>query len=317
MVRAFGPVPSRRLGRSLGVNNIPPKACTYACVYCQVGRTTEMRVERRRFYDPDEIVRDVQAKVQQAAAAGAGIDYLCFVPDGEPTLDVHLGYEIEQLKPLGIPIGVITNGSLISRQDVREELMQADWVSLKLDAVREPAWRSVDRPRGSLRLAEILDGALEFARSYGGKLVTETMLVGGINDGEEEMRETAAFLARLRPDTAYLSIPTRPPAETWVRPPGEATLNRAYQILSEQVPSVEYLIGYEGNAFASTGDVRSDLLSITAVHPMREDAVQAFLGRAGASWSAVEELVAQSQLFQTSYGDHRFYVRALHRSERL
>jgi wyosine [tRNA(Phe)-imidazoG37] synthetase (radical SAM superfamily) len=272
-----------------------------------------MRVGRRRFYDPDEVVRDVRSKVQQAAAADAGIDYLCFVPDGEPTLDVHLGYEIEQLQPLGIPIGVITNGSLLWRPDVREELMQADWVSCKVDAVREPAWRSVDRPRGSLQLAELLDGALEFARSYAGKLVTETMLVGGVNDGEEELRETAAFLARLRPATAYLSIPTRPPAEAWVRPPGEAALNRAYQILSEQVPSVEYLIGYEGNAFASTGDVQSDLLSITAVHPMREDAVQAFLERAGASWSAVRALVDQDALVETAYGDHTFYVRATSR----
>jgi wyosine [tRNA(Phe)-imidazoG37] synthetase (radical SAM superfamily) len=275
-----------------------------------------MRVERRRFYDPDEIVRDVRDKVRQAAAAGAGIDYICFVPDGEPTLDVHLGYEIEQLKPLGLPIGVITNGSLLSRPDVRAELMQADWVSCKVDAVCEPAWRSVDRPRGSLQLAEILDGVLFFARAYGGELVTETMLVAGSNDGEEEVRETAAFLARVQPATAYLSIPTRPPAETWVRPPDEAALNRAYQILSEQVPTVEYLIGYEGNAFASTGDVQSDLLSITAVHPMREDAVQAFLARAEANWDVVEELVALGQLVQTSYNDHGFYVRALHRTER-
>jgi len=312
-VRAFGPVPSRRLGRSLGVNHIPPKVCTYACVYCQVGRTTEMRVERRRFYDPDEIVRDVRAKVQQAAAAGtaaaAGIDYICFVPDGEPTLDIHLGDEIEQLKPLGIPIGVITNGSLLWRQDVRAELMQADWVSCKVDAVREPAWRTVDRPRGSLRLAGLLDGVLAFARVYGGTLVTETMLVGGVNDGAEEVRETAAFLARLRPATAYLSIPTRPPAEAWVRPPDEAALNRAYQILSEQVPAVEYLIGYEGNAFASTGDLQSDLLSIIAVHPMREDAVQAFLERAGANGSAVQTLIEQGALVETAYGGHTFYVR--------
>jgi wyosine [tRNA(Phe)-imidazoG37] synthetase (radical SAM superfamily) len=303
------------LGRSLGINQIPPKVCTYACAYCQVGRTTEMRVERRRFYEPDEIVRDVQAKVRQAAEAGEAIDYLCFVPDGEPTLDVHLGYEIEQLKPLGIPIAVITNGSLLSRPDVRAELLLADWVSCKVDAAREPAWRQVDRPRGSLRLAEILDGALEFARAYSGELVTETMLVEGINDGEEEVRETAAFLARLQPSTAYLSIPTRPPAEDWVRPPGEAALNRAYQVLNEAVSQVEYLIGYEGNAFAFTGDVQQDLLSITAVHPMREEAVQAFLARAGAGWEAVQVLVDQGQLVETAYGDHRFYVRALNRTQ--
>jgi wyosine [tRNA(Phe)-imidazoG37] synthetase (radical SAM superfamily) len=108
-MRAFGPVPSRRLGRSLGINNIPPKACTYSCVYCQVGRTSEMQVERRSFYDPEEVVQDVWDRVQRSTEAGETIDYLTFVPDGEPTLDVHLGREIELLKPLGIPIAVITN----------------------------------------------------------------------------------------------------------------------------------------------------------------------------------------------------------------
>jgi wyosine [tRNA(Phe)-imidazoG37] synthetase (radical SAM superfamily) len=310
-MRAFGPVPSRRLGRSLGINNIPPKACSYACVYCQVGRTTAMQVERRRFYDPDEIVSDVHAKVRQVTEAGEAIDYLCFVPDGEPTLDVHLGHEIERLKPLGIPIAVISNASLLWREDVRAELKQADWVSLKVDAVRERAWRKVDRPRGSLQLDSILDGMLAFARRFPGKLVTETMLVQGINDREEDVRETAAFLARLQPATAYLSIPTRPPAETWVRPPGEAALNQAYQVFDEQVPQVEYLIGYEGNAFASTGTVEEDLLSITAVHPMREDAVSAFLARAGASRNVIRHLVAEGRLVEAEYGGSRFYLRSL------
>jgi wyosine [tRNA(Phe)-imidazoG37] synthetase (radical SAM superfamily) len=328
-VKAFGPVPSRRLGRSLGINNIPPKACTYSCTYCQVGRTSEMSIERRRFYDPDEIVRDVRMQVRQAIEAGETIDYLTFVPDGEPTLDVHLGREIELLKPLGIPIAVITNASLLWREDVRAELMSADWVSFKVDAVREDAWRRVDRPRRSLRLSAILDGALTFAATYPGTLVTETMLVEGVNDGEECIREVSSFLARLRPDAdtvrpadtvrrgrstcpiAYLSIPTRPPAETWVRAPGEEAINRAYQILSSKVQRVEYLIGYEGNAFASTGDLEDDLLSITAVHPMREDAVNELLTRAGASWPVVRRLVARDQLVETAYGGHTFYVRRL------
>ena len=212
-MKAFGPIPSRRLGRSLGVNNIPAKVCTYSCVYCQVGRTTEMRVERQRFYDPNEVVGDVRAKVQEAAAVGEAIDYLSFVPDGEPTLDVHLGREIALLKPLGIPIAVISNASLLWREDVRADLMQADWVSLKVDAARERAWREVDRPRGSLKLSATLDGALEFAQSYTGELVTETMLVEGVNGGEEDVREVAAHLECLRPATAYLSVPTCPPAD--------------------------------------------------------------------------------------------------------
>jgi len=308
---AFGPVPSRRLGRSLGINNIPPKTCSYSCVYCQLGRTTPMRVERRAFYEPQQVFAAVSAKVKEAAQSGASVDYLTFVPDGEPTLDISLGAEIALLRALNLPIAVITNSSLIWRQDVREELAQADWVSLKVDAVRDEPWRQVDRPHGSLRMEAILQGMLEFAAMYQGTLVTETMLVEGLNDSVESVQEIAAFLALLRPSRAYLSIPTRPPAESWVRAPAEAVLNRAYQQLSAKVKHVEYLIGYEGNAFAFTGDVEQDLLSITSVHPMREDAVDAFLRRAGADWGIIHSLIGQLKLVATRYEGKTFYMRKL------
>ncbi|MFO8035939.1 MAG: hypothetical protein R6U57_04865, partial [Anaerolineales bacterium] len=137
------------------------------------------------------------------------------------------------------------------------------------------------------------------------------MLVTDLNDSEEDLGEVADFLARLRPSTAYLAIPTRPPAEEWAQPPGEQVINRAYQILSEKVDHVEYLIGYEGNAFAFTGDVEEDLLSITSVHPMRKDAVDEFLDRADADWALVDELVAQDKLVEVGYGDSTFYLRRL------
>jgi wyosine [tRNA(Phe)-imidazoG37] synthetase (radical SAM superfamily) len=308
---AFGPIPSRRLGRSLGVNHVPPKVCTYSCVYCQVGRTTEMRVERQPFYDPEEVARAVRDKVERARAAEEPIDYITFVPDGEPTLDVNLGREIELLRPLGIKIAVITNSSLVSRQDVREDLLLADLVSFGIDAVREGAWRRVNRPRGTLQLGDILDGLLAFGDRFQGELITETMLVEGINDSEEDVSAVADFLARLGPSKAYLAIPTRPPAEPWVRPPDERVINRAYQVLSKRLARVEYLIGYEGTAFASTGDVAEDLLSITAVHPMREDAVQDLLARAGADWSVVEDLIEQGRLLEARHDGRSFYLRKL------
>ena len=309
---AFGPVPSRRLGQSLGVNNIPPKACTYSCVYCQLGRTIKMQVERRVFYEPEQVLQDVQHKVEKAREIGEPIDYLTFVPDGEPTLDVNLGREIELLRPLGIPIAVITNGSLVWREDVREDLMGADWVSLKVDSTREEVWHRINRPHGTLQLTLILDGALEFAKAFGGKLATETMLVAGVNDSDDHGREVADFLARLRPDCAYLSILTRPPAEEWVRPPDEEAINRVYQIFSQRLDHVEHLIGYEGNAFAFTGNVEEDLLSITAVHPMREEAVSEFLAQAGADRPVIHRLIAQGQLVETEYRGRKFYVRRLH-----
>jgi wyosine [tRNA(Phe)-imidazoG37] synthetase (radical SAM superfamily) len=313
---AFGPVPSRRLGRSLGINNIPPKICTYSCIYCQLGRTIRMQVTRPVFYEPGKVFEAVQNKVQQAKKAGEPVDYLTFVPDGEPTLDVNLGREIELLKPLGIKIAVITNGSLIWLRDVRESLMKADWVSLKIDSTREATWRGLDRPYGTLQLNSILDGILEFADAYSGELVTETMLVEGVNDTHEHVREVADFLSQLKPARAYVSLPTRPPAEAWVRSPGEEAINRAYQTLSKSVGQVEYLIGYEGNAFAFTGDVEDDLLSITAVHPMREEAVREFLTRAGSDWAVVQRLIDGGQLVETEYDGRNFYMRRLHKTGR-
>ena len=308
---AFGPVPSRRLGRSLGINNIPPKVCTYSCVYCQLGQTITMEMERRAFFEPEEVIQHVRDKVERARGMGEAIDYLTFVPDGEPTLDLNLGREIEDLSPLGIKTAVISNGSLVWREDVRDALARADWVSLKVDAASPAMWRRVNRAHGSLRLDDIQAGMVAFAEQYDGVLATETMLVNGLNDGEDAVAEVAEFLSRLGADRAYLAIPTRPPAEPWAQGPNEETINRAFQIISERVDHVEYLIGYEGNEFTLTGDVEEDLLSITAVHPMREEAVDGFLERAGVGWDVVRDLVAEGQLIGAEYEGHPFYMRKL------
>jgi wyosine [tRNA(Phe)-imidazoG37] synthetase (radical SAM superfamily) len=270
-----------------------------------------MQVERQAFHEPEKILRDVQEKVAKAKETGESVDYLAFVPDGEPMLDANLGREIKLLRSLGIKVAVITNSSLIWRDDVREDLAKADWVSLKVDSARDEVWHQVDRPHRTLRLASILDGMLEFARNYGGELTTETMLVAGINDDETCVKEVADFLTRLRSSISYLSVPTRPPAEKWVRPPDEDVVNRAYQIFNERVEKVETLTGYEGDAFAFTGHVEEDLLSITAVHPMREQAVNDFLVRADADWSVVHGLIAIGQLVETEYEGYKFYVRKL------
>jgi wyosine [tRNA(Phe)-imidazoG37] synthetase (radical SAM superfamily) len=152
---------------------------------------------------------------------------------------------------------------------------------------------------------------LEFADSYSGTLVTETMLVKNINDSVKSIRKIAGFLNHMQPVKAYLSVPTRPPAKKWVRVPDENVLNEAFQILDEMPFQVEYLIGYEGNAFAFTGDAEKDLLSITAVHPMREQAVSAVLKKAGRDWSIIRKMIASNVIIETTYGGKKFYIRNL------
>ena len=314
---AFGPVPSRRLGRSLGVNNIPPKTCSYSCVYCQLGKTSNMLVDRQAFYKPEQILMQVERKINEATLRGERIDYITFVPDGEPTLDVNLGREISLLKHAGIPIAVITNASLLWREEVREELLAADFVSLKVDAVSQDLWRRIDRPHKDLKLDKILNGVKEFARSFEGILVSETMLIDCVNY-EDELERIANFLESLvKLDRAYIAIPTRPPTEMWVKPAKEETLNAAFQKFSKCLESdkVEFLIGYEGNAFAFTGNVKADLLSITAVHPMREEAVAELLKKANAGWQIINELLRNGELVRLEYEGNTYYMRKLNQKQ--
>jgi wyosine [tRNA(Phe)-imidazoG37] synthetase (radical SAM superfamily) len=306
---AFGPVPSRRLGRSLGINNIPAKICTYSCAYCQVGRTVQMQVERSPYYSPQEIYDEVKEKVERSKSQGLAIDYLTFVPDGEPTLDINLGQEIDMLRSLGIRIAVISNASLIWDETVREELSKADWVSVKVDAVAEQTWRHADRPSRALKLQAILQGILEFSKDFKGVLVTESMLLSGINDDDSSLLAIAEFLERVDPEVSYISVPTRPPAEKWAALPSEESLCRAYQIFSERVKRVELLVGYEGDSFDLTGNGERELLAIAAVHPMREAAVRKFLQQAGESWQVVEKLIDQGQLVKIEYQGNSFYLR--------
>ena len=305
----FGPVPSRRLGNSLGINNIPPKTCSFGCVYCQVGRTTKMQTQPSAFYDPEVIRQAVAEKL----AGDTTIDYLTFVADGEPTLDVNLGQEIALLKNLGCKVAVISNASLIDRIEVQNALALADWVSLKIDATDVSVWRRIDRPHGKLSLPAIQDGLTAFARRFTGELVTETMLVRGINDHPHSLAATAALIKRLKPARAYIAAPTRPPAESWVRPPDMQGLNRAYHIFSEQVDAVEFLIGYEGVHFAAGENFTADLLSITAVHPMREDAVAVLMEKTNGQPADIDELIAGGRLMRIDYQGERFYLRRFSR----
>jgi wyosine [tRNA(Phe)-imidazoG37] synthetase (radical SAM superfamily) len=308
---AFGPVPSRRLGKSLGINNIRPKACSYSCVYCQLGKTSEKIVERQVFYQSSDVLNEVRKRVDNATARNERIDYLTFVPDGEPTLDINIGREISFLKQIGIPIAVLTNASMLWLKGVRQDLLNADYVSFKVDAVSEDLWRRIDRPHKDLRLSAILKGIQDFTEAFKGTVVTETMLIDGV-DYENEFERIATFLAGLKKlNRAYIAVPTRPPTESWVKPARGEVVNVAFQVFSEKlgVDRVECLIGYEGNAFAFTGDVEKDLLSIMAVHPMRDEAVKEFLRKANAGWQIIETLLAEDKLVRLEYDGNRYYMR--------
>jgi wyosine [tRNA(Phe)-imidazoG37] synthetase (radical SAM superfamily) len=309
----FGPIPSRRLGRSLGINNIPPKVCSYSCIYCQVGATDLMSISRKEFFSPEEIINEVAEKVNHLQQAGEKIDYLTFVTVCEPTLDINLGRTIRGLKSFGIKIAVITNSSLLWDEEVQKDLLNADWVSVKIDSVDEELWHKIDRPNGKLQLKKIISGIKTFASSFKGTLVTETMIVKGINDSIEKIKRTAETIFEIAPDKSYILVPTRPPAEKNIEPPDEENLNMIYQIYHSLLQNVELLTYSEGTNFSFSSDAEKELLSILAVHPMKKEAVEEFLARANTPWNIVDELIKNNLLKKVTYSNNIFFIKNIAR----
>lgn len=304
----FGPIPSRRLGRSLGINNIPQKYCTYSCIYCQVGSTDHLTATIRNFYPPTEIYDAVKSKIDELKSKDEKIDYLTFVPDGEPTLDINIGTTIDKLKSFGIKIAVITNASLMYNEVIRTVLKSVDWVSVKIDSADPVIWKKINRPHGSLRLQYIIDGLIEFVSEYKGELVTETMLVKDINDSSESLKKTAELINKINPRKAYILVPTRPPSEAYVNPPSESKINLAYQIFRDLNINTELITKYEGSSFTYNSDAENELLSILAVHPMRKDAVENFLLKSGNDWKIIEALINSNKVKEVFYNENSFLI---------
>ncbi len=230
MKYVFGPVPSRRLGRSLGVDPVPFKTCNWNCVYCQLGRTSPLRSERAE-HAPVAAILDELGRALETLGPGT-VDLVTFCGSGETTLHAGLGALVRGAKALTpIPVAVITNGVLLERADVRADVAASDAVLPTLDAGTEAVFRRINRPTPGLTLARLVDGLVAFRREYHGRLWVEVMLVKGVNDGEQELRALAAILARVAPDAVHLNRPVRPPAEPWVEAPDDAAVARAAAIL--------------------------------------------------------------------------------------
>lgn len=309
---SFGPIPSRRLGKSLGINNISSqKVCTYSCIYCQVGITNKYSADRTSFFKPSVIYEEVKKHLQKLDAIDKP-DYLTFVANGEPSLDINLGKSIEILKTFNIPIAVITNGSLLNDSLVREELSHADWVSVKIDTASKTVWKTQNRPLAKLDFDHYKNGLLKFSQEFKGELVSETMLVKGVNDSPEILRQTAELLLSVNPSTAYLSIPTRPPAIATVTAPGESEINAAYQIYTEKGLNTELMLGFEGTNTGFTGNAIDDIINICTVHPIREDTMQELLRKDNADPMILKSLIHGKHIQQVKFGSNTFYIRKFH-----
>jgi wyosine [tRNA(Phe)-imidazoG37] synthetase (radical SAM superfamily) len=268
MKHVYGPVPSRRLGQSLGVDPIPFKTCNWNCVYCQLGRTSPMTNERRDYFPPDEILAEIEAALK--AHRPGDIDWITFVGSGEPTLHASLGAMIRKLKTkTQLPIAVITNGSLLHLPEVRQELLAADAVLPTVDAATDVLYRKINRPMPELNYDQFIEGIVAFRNEYRGKLWVEVMLVEGLNDSEAALQDLAVVLKRIRPDEVHLNSPTRPPCEPWVKPVDEATLDRARRILG----SVAHIVRPAAGEFDLSGfdNVVDAIVAVITRHPASEE----------------------------------------------
>ena len=206
----YGPVPSWRLGRSLGVDIIPFKTCSFNCIYCETGRTTNLTIERKEYVSKAPVIEELKAFLSKRK----NIDYITFSGSGEPTLNSKIGEMISEVKKLtDIPVAIVTNSSLLNRKEVRRELREADVVLPSLDVVSQSLFESLNRPHPSLKIKEIIEGLIEFRKEFKNEIWLEILLVRGINDSPEEIRKLAKVIKKIRPDKVQLNTVLRPPAE--------------------------------------------------------------------------------------------------------
>ena len=315
MKTIFGPVPSRRLGQSLGVDPIPSKTCNWNCVYCQLGRSKPMIGERAETIPRQTILAELKETL--ATHPAGSIDWITFVGSGEPTLHSALGWLIAETKKLTqIPIAVITNGSLLYRPEVRHELLLTDAVMPSLDAGDAATYKTINRPLGELTFERLVDGLTAFRQEYTGKLWIEVMLIKGINDTLPALGLLAEKLHQIQPDQVHVNLPTRPPAEPWVHPPDDEGILRAKAVLGDIATIVTPVDGeFDLSGYDNLTDA---IVGIVTRHPMREDQLTETLAR----WSPAEvdqtlaSLAADGRI-QTieRYGVRFWSVRQAHYAE--
>jgi wyosine [tRNA(Phe)-imidazoG37] synthetase (radical SAM superfamily) len=269
----YGPVPSRRLGFSLGIDIIPFKTCTFDCIYCQLGPTTKKSVKRKKYFSPKEILRAVKKKL----SSGQRIDYITFSGSGEPTLNSNIGSLIREIKKMtSIPVAVLTNGSLLSRESVRKDLSAADLVVPSLDAATQKAFAQTNRPHSSLKLEKIIDGLEKFRHEFKGSIWLEIMLVKGVNDSPAHLRRLKDAIAKIRPEKIHLNTVVRPPTEKFAKPLSKKELERIKKILGKKA---EIIAEFDKKAQKlSSEDIEKAILSIIQRRPVTLQDISTSLG---------------------------------------
>ena len=212
----FGPVPSRRLGRSLGVDMVPYKTCSFNCVYCELGQTTCQTLQRESFLDLDLAIRELRERLAQLQGE---VDYITLAGSGEPTLNSGLGDLVSRIKGLTqIPVAVLTNSSLLPDPEVRKELQEVDLIVPSLDAVSQRVFEQINLPVKGIRAGEILESLIALRKEFHGQIWLEILFCRGINDHTAEVEQLHQAVKAIGPDQIQLNTVVRPPAVEGILP---------------------------------------------------------------------------------------------------
>jgi wyosine [tRNA(Phe)-imidazoG37] synthetase (radical SAM superfamily) len=301
----YGPVPSRRLGLSLGVDLVPFKACPCDCVYCQLGPTRRLTTERETFFPVAVLVE----QVQRALEKGPRPDVITLGGSGEPTLYVPLGGLIEALKTItDIPVVLLTNGALFGDEAIRREAALADRVLPSLDAGDEEMFRAVNRPHESLTLASIVAGLEAFRREYAGPIWLEVMVVAGITDREPPMRLIAEKARRIAPDRIHLNTPVRPSS---LGASGAVSRERLQAFARLFTPEAEVIADFKPSPVEAnhrSGGLEDRLLDLISRRPCTvEDAAAGLAAAPNEVVKALAVLELSGQVTSRMQGSRRFY----------
>lgn len=300
----YGPVPSRRLGRSLGIDLVPHKICTYDCIYCQIGKTTEKTLARKEYVPVKEIMEEVRNFLKGEISS---IDYLSLTGSGEPTLHSQIRSVIEGIKAItAIPVAVLTNGSLLYEEEVRQDLLRADIVLPSLDAVSEEVFMRINRPRPGFSIEKVIEGLVEFRKVYRGQIWLEILFCKGVNDGKEELLRMKKVIDRIRPDLIHLNTVVRPPSEKWAVPLNPEEMEKIKALFGEKASIISEFDRHP--SVVSERDIQEEILKILKRRPLSLTDLSQGMGITRDELEAyLNPLIQEGKIQSRSFGNSIYY----------
>ncbi len=300
----YGPVPSRRLGRSLGIDLVPHKICTYDCIYCQIGKTTQKTLVRKEYVPVMEVIEEVDFFLKEETSS---IDYLSLSGSGEPTLHSKIRSVIEGIKGItSIPIAVITNGSLLYLEEVRQDLLYADVVLPSFDAVSSEAFLKMNRPDEGLSAERVVEGLVQFRKIYKGQIWLEILFCRGINDSQDELIRMKETINRIKPDQIHINTVVRPPSEKWAAPLSQKEMEKIRAFFGERAIIISE---FDRHPFSLTErDIKEEILKILRRRPLSLNDLSKGMGIPTEELERhIQPLIQKGSIEVRSFGKSVFY----------